>query len=532
MKRLYGTLFLILTVIFTGCFSDEGNYDYKDIQKITIKFKELITKTTVGETVEVDPILNIDIDETSPNHTFMWTLNGETRPEWNKRKFVYKVEEPLPESDLILNITDKRTDVVYSGLNTLQVIGIYTNDNSWMILSDKDGESLLSFLAVTELKEKVGSAQSFITKSQFIPDVYTSANDGVSLGKGPIALQERFRESTDYFETDKALGNVSVFQESGAVDLNGESFAKEIDIAQSFYGGHYPQGVSVRPGSYMYLTDVIADQDGKLYSRIKSSQYVFNSEYFLHTPLKVEGETEVLTKCIVSRGQYAYNRFCYAIIYDGKNKRLLSIKDNDAYTSIGKIEPILKYSPNLEQKGTVPLDDFTGYDMLYIKQGADNEGYGFHMILKNEAGELFDQYFVMKESTWGAPTLVKSVTISKINGLPSTPECIAIPNEHPRDYAFFSVGNTLYMLDIENITKESAKVYYTFDSKITCLNSDSYYSGPGHLAVGLEDGTFYVIGINEAKNVKTDEDKILYKSTEKVGKIVDIQYKNNRAFNY
>lgn len=531
MKRLYSILLLILAVTFTSCFSDEGNYDYKDIQKLTIKFEQDVINTSIDETVEIDPILNVNIDETSSNHTFTWTLDGRTRPEWNQKKFIWKVDELIPNGKLILTIKDKRYDIIYSNSISFNVIALYNNDDSWMILSDKDGESILSFLAVTEVEKKEGSEQYFITKSQFIPDAYSIANEGKSLGKGPIAIQERFRESVDV-QTDEVVGNVCIFQESGGVELNGTDFSKEMDIVQSFYGGQYPNGVSViKPGSYMHLIDILSDQEGRLYSRIKKVPTVFHSEYFLHTPLTVNGESEVLTQCTVSRGYYRYNRYGYAVLYDGKNKRLLAAVDGNEYTSLSKIEGMPEYADDIDVSKIIPLDNFSGYEMLYIKQCAirsnNSMDYAYHMILKNESGELFDQYFVSGKKTYATPRQIIKASLKKITGLPSTPECIAYPIYDPQQYAFFSVGSTLYMLDLLNMS--SVDVYYKFDSKITSLNADS--KSNVHLAVGLEDGTFYVLGILGAKNIK-EEDKILYKSTEKVGKIVDIQFKCNNVWNY
>lgn len=530
MKRLYNILLLIFAVTVTSCFSDKGNYDYKDIQRLTIKFKESAISTSMDETVEIDPILNFDIDETSPNHTFLWTIDGKTKPEWNKKKFVWKVDEMLPNSDILLTITDKKNGVIYTNRAPFRVIALYTNSYSWMILSDKGGESLLSFLAVTEIEsDREGSDQYFITKSQFIDDAYSIANGGEPLGRGPIAIQERFRDEVN--SDDEVVGNVCVFQESGGVELNGSDFSKDIDIAQSFYGGVYPQGASIRPGSYMHLIDVLSDQDGKLYSRVKKSAKVYHSEYFLPTPLTATGESEILSECVVTRGYYRYNRYGYAVIYDGKNKRMLTIKDGDEYNNLSKIEPIQDYAESVDVSKIVPLDDFTGYDILYIKECGSKSSYStdykYHMILKNDAGELFNQYFISGKKSYSAPRLIVGAALSKITGLPSTPECIAIPIYDPQEYAFFSIGSTLYMLDLLNM--ESVKVYYNFDAKITSLNADSRNNA--HLAVGLEDGTFYVLGIKGAKNIQ-NSDKLLYKSTEKVGKIVDIQYKSNDVWNY
>ena len=56
------------------------------------------------------------------------------------------------------------------------------------------------------------------------------------------------------------------------------------------------------------------------------------------------------------------------------------------------------------------------------------------------------------------------------------------------------------------------------------------------MAVGLENGEFYILFIREAKNV-AEEKKVLYPkgaypADQRVGRIVDIQYKQLDHWNY
>ncbi len=115
---------------------------------------------------------------------------------------------------------------------------------------------------------------------KFYDDVYVMANDG-KLGTGPIALQEHFRAQVDY---ETIIGNVCVFQESGAVDLSGESFEKQIDMVESFDGGVYPAGAIIYPGTFMDRVDVLADQKGRLYSRFRAVATVYNSSISCRPP--------------------------------------------------------------------------------------------------------------------------------------------------------------------------------------------------------------------------------------------------------
>ena len=137
------------------------------------------------------------------------------------------------------------------------------------------------------------------------------------------------------------------------------------------------------------------------------------------------------------------------------------------------------------------------------------------------------QQFILTKKYGADSPDIQSITKKEIKGLPGIPSVMAFPTYNPTEYAFFAIGKKLYIVDLVNMS--DAELYYEFDSDITAMDYGS--SSNIHLAVGLEDGSFFVLGANAAKNIK-DEHKLVYKAPEKVGKIVDIKYKNNSMWNY
>lgn len=550
MRKINILFWIVASVMATGCYKDLGNYDYKDIDRLEIKFETTKYYLTEGDELEVNPIYPEIVEQHPEYYEFSWNLDGETRPEWNTRNFKWTSDRLLDFVRLTVEVKDKRTDVVYMNYVNVSVNGIYTNEYSWMILSDAGGKSKLSFLSVTSLIDQdsedqpEGSDQYYYDGVHFITDVF----DG-ELGTGPIAIQEHWREAIDWNET--VIGNVCIFQESGAVDLEGSSFTKEIDMKDAFAGGQYPSANTILyPGSFIQNVDVVSDQDGRLYSRLKVSDKAYNSEYFLSTPMKVNGEDEALEDCIVCRGYYASNRIGVQAIYDRKNKRMLYLKDGDYGDAIGAsmIIPVtspVSTEPDPEdpdggivvaasESDFVPLEDHSGYELLYISQSAAaSEGwstcYSFNEILRHETDNkiYFQRFVTLKEN-------VSYIEKTEICGLPAIPSVIAFPmyNAEP-EYAFFAVGKQLYIVDFVN--KSAVELYYEFDSNISAMDFGS--KSNRHLAVGLEDGSFFVLGAI-AQNIK-DEHKLIYPRTAEDkavaktgGKIVDIKYKNNSMWNY
>lgn len=536
MKKIYIVFLLFAMVALSACYDDKGNYDYKDINELEISLEEKAGESArhviLGEVLEIKPKFNLEIDEKSTRYSFEWFVNDKTRPEWNQRNFSWEVDTLIKRGDVILEVTDHKYDVKYMKSIALFVSGIYDNNEggSWLILSDNGGKSQLSYFSNLEYDDDAAEFK----RVDFIHDVYSLVNDG-ELGRGPIAMQVHFREGVDW--KDEIIGNVCVFQESGAVDLSGESFAKEIDLVKAFDGGVYPDGVTaVYPGTFMDMLDVLMDQRGRLYSRLKASSEVYNSEYFLHTPLCFGKETEPLEQCQVARGFYRANRTGYALVYDGKNKRMLYINNPDSYDGIvgaGRITALPACGNNDKEEEIIPLNNMSGYELLSMKMyGPGYPNYGFLLVLREESTDkVFAQIVIMKGS--GGNPVIEEVKKYELTGLPAVPTCTTLPLSRP-EYAFFSVGREVYYFDLNN-PKEPVKLYKSFNAEITAMSAEAEYLD--HLAVGLENGEFYVLNIAGAKNLP-EEKRVLYPTEsvypegKKVGRIVDIQYKQQDHWNY
>lgn len=520
MKYVYVIFLAILSV---SCFEDKGNYDYDNIYELNVSFEKGMYSVTFGDTLRISADLGRTVAPDTSRYSYTWKIGDKVRPEWTTRHLEWYVDELIKNSDVTLEVKDNQTGVVYSTQARLNVIGIYENTYSWMILSDNGGKSQLSYFSSLEFDEE---KEEFV-KTKFYPDVYTSVNDG-ELGTGPIALQEHYREGVNWSET--IIGNVCVFQESGAVDLNGESFEKEIAMKDAFDG--YPEGVVLQPGTFMDWVDVLPDQNGQLYSRVKSVTTVYNSEYFLNIPLKCTGENETLEKCKVAYGYYRSNRTGYNFVYDGGNKRMLFVAnggcdwDSDI-AGAGKIEALPAKGPNDNKDEIIPLDDMSGYEVLDMMMfGYGYPYYGLLISLREESTNQIYLQFVKVEGSSGQPEIVE-IKRYKVSGLPAVPQVTTMPLSKP-EYVFFAVGQDVYYFSIDN-PMDPVVLYKHFELPVTELNAETEFGI--HMAAGLENGEFYLLNINGAKNI-TEEKRIVYQSDVKVGRIVDIQYKSMDHWNY
>ena len=123
------------------CIEDKGNYDYKNINELEITFEKPTYSVTFGESLSITPDFNLELPEESDRYTYNWYVNGNMRPEWNQRDFNWAVDTIFKDGKVVLEVTDTKYGITYMNRASLDVVGIFENNYSWMILSDVEGES-------------------------------------------------------------------------------------------------------------------------------------------------------------------------------------------------------------------------------------------------------------------------------------------------------------------------------------------------------------------------------------------------------
>lgn len=93
---------------------------------------------------------------------------------------------------------------------------------------------------------------------------------------------------------------------------------------------------------------------------------------------------------------------------------------------------------------------------------------------------------------------VSNVKVFDLNSLGGIPSSMVIPPYTASNYAFFAVGNVLYMLDKDT---QILSKYLEFDAPITAMDAENMMQNQ-YVAVGLENGEFHVVNIVNAKIVR------------------------------
>lgn len=536
MKTIYFLLIAILLGV-SGCYDDKGNYDYKSINEITVEFPDFYFEQVLGEKLIVEPKLSYSLgDSVGLNLAFEWMFADKVVG--NKRRLEWIMDTAV-QSDLVLRVKNLDNDLVSMASTTVRIGSIYTVNEGYLILSERDNKSLLTFAQLDYKTDENGEIVTDdngddIIEFRIVEDVYKREN-GEELGTNPLFVREH---NADIFPS---YGHVTVFQGGGigSVDLDGTSMKKDILLVDAFLGHAYPEDFHPVNAEFMNQVHLIQNHDGRIYSKIKETMELFQSGYYIHTPLMFENK-EIRVDQMVNtiRDQLREFTLIHSVgTPEEPENRFLMVHDlKDDWSGVnvaGKVVTLPEPKNNVWPQGFIPLTDLgdnklinVGY--MEINYSAQDAGYG--MLLKTATGEYVYQYFEIEREysgeqfsyvQEGSDEVLKHWSIKAPVPLE---DCVfwTIPSRS-NPYLFIAYGKDIYFLDVL-APQNGIRHYYTCKANVVVMNGRTY--GGKHLMVGLDDGSLLLLNVAGAKNLP-DKDKLLWESEPDVnlGKIVDLTLK-------
>ena len=537
MKIIYITFLFLVTFNFICCYDDKGNYEYKQINDIEISFPDYNFEQVIGETFKLYPKFTYKYKDTANlNLSYKWAIGERVIGE--NRQLVWQVDTN-EQVEIALYVTNIDDNMVYMGSTIVRPTSIYTWYNSYLVLSEKNGKSILSFVRYDEKENASGETiyDEFdrpVLVNQVYEDIYYNENKD-ELGSKPLFIQEHIAK---IFPSE---GHVIVFQEGGqgSVDLDGTSMKKDILLVESFSKGSYPADFHPTNAEMMTYTHLIENHDGKIYSKIKESYKLFQSGYYIHTPLMFENK-EIRAHIINS---VLANDKPYTLLHsigttENPENRLLLVHDlqfTDVNVS-GKVvalpEPTKGWPENFR-----PLTDLGNCQVINISQynTGNTKKPGYTMFLKNSDGSYQYQAFELDREYSGEKLSYPKKTIAgkEQEMLISFPITSPIPLEEcvfcniasrQNEYIFIAYGKDIYFLD-RTSPENGIRHYYTCKANVVDMDGREYYGE--QLFVGLDNGRVLLLNSNNAKNITTNAEKFRWESGPEVdlGKIVDVTLK-------
>ena len=539
MKIIYITFLFLVTFNFICCYDDKGNYEYKQVNDIEISFPDYNFEQVIGETFKLYPKFTYKYKDTANlNLSYKWAIGERVIGE--NRQLVWQVDTN-EQVEIALYVTNIDDNMVYMGSTIVRPTSIYTWYNSYLVLSEKNGKSILSFVRYDEKEDASGETiyDEFdrpVLVNQVYEDIYYNENKD-ELGSKPLFIQEHIAK---IFPSE---GHVIVFQEGGqgSVDLDGTSMKKDILLVESFSKGSYPADFHPTNAEMMTYTHLIENHDGKIYSKIKESYKLFQSGYYIHTPLMFENK-EIRAHIINS---VLANDKPYTLLHsigttENPENRLLLVQDLQySFTDVnvsGKVvalpEPTKGWPENFR-----PLTDLGNCQVINISQynTGNTKKPGYTMFLKNSDGSYQYQAFELEREYSGEKLSYPKKTIAgkEQEMLISFPITSPIPLEEcvfcniasrQNEYIFIAYGKDIYFLD-RTSPENGIRHYYTCKANVVDMDGREHYGE--QLFVGLDNGGVLLLNSNNAKNITTNAEKFRWESGPEVdlGKIVDVTLK-------
>lgn len=517
--KYYLILVLAVVIGISSCYDDKGNYDYKNLKKIEIEsFSDGTIYKTLRDTLRINPKFIYSTPDTVMNLEYTWTYIGKVIG--RERNLEYVIDT-MAKGYCSLKVEDKDNGVFFTQGVYLQISNKYQTDG-YVVLGEKDGKSKVSFLPLSLVY-----TDNILTGASctIVEDVYQLENKE-ELGRGPIKMHKHYCAVGNDLNDNQMM----VVQEEAQqlVDLNSKTFLKEVTGDQVFAGG-WPAGLKVTDVMFMRWCDLIRDEQGQLYSRIKSTDQLFHSEYFLPEPLKYEGQ--VMKNMHIIPGKIEPSKLC--LLYDGSNQRFLAFMDvnSDAEQARGKVVALTEaMTENGEYPAEfVPLENFGDYRFVFA--GYVNPDYYTHIeyfVVLEKDGKFYQQEFLLERDFSTSELVIMNMKFREIPGGESVIDgntvFYVLPSENNGEYVLMATGNRLYLYD-RAAPENGIKLFYTFDGNITSMDSEIFRSTC--LGVGLDNGRFAIMKMINAKNLQTDKEKLFWITPEGIdlGNIKSVCYK-------
>lgn len=488
MKIKYLFCLFIGISLLQACYKDKGNYDYQDVNEVTITLpKTYFSKIPIGDPIRIEPTLTFKNPKDTSYFRYEWHLGEELVSTKRNLDITWPT---LGSTYGNFRVIDTLTRSKYTIKFEISQISPYLY--GWMVLYDKNGESEFCYIQETNDQYK-----SFI-------DFYQERNKE-SLGTNPVRMVEHYTPSRS---------EILILQKGGqgCVEIDGESLEKTVTTQQEFLNETLPTHFAPSNASYSGYINYIQNSDGKVFSRKDNPTSLHTSRY-TPLPLSDNGQELEITQIIQTVDSKTY----FILLFDKTNRRFVGVA-TQSETNGGKLTNLYRQT---YPENTIPLNNVGDNQLIYAAAQMEKTYLSdFTAIFKTPNGQYLLQEFQIEYIPVGAGLEVKSIPEAKITGDGLFRENSLFHLTKRRPYLFFTTGansDQLYYLDLATHKTHLYKDFKGTRIATICTNNNSNKMG-----VGLENGQFYIFDITDQWLGR--EIKQLY-FQDHLGKIVHSIYK-------
>jgi hypothetical protein len=451
MKKILFTLFI--AILFISCYNDKGNYNYHDINEVTIAGIGTTYKVTTGVTrLVIDPMITATMD--TANLEYEWRASIAYQQSWvigTSRILSYDVDLEPRTYDLYLRIKDKLTGVVTENKSSL-VVGTATSRGIMVLGENQSGEVQLDMLAM---------ATDTIHLKDLLKD------KGFPTMKNP----EEILHTGYYSNTKDKRIKIWLMTDDGAYSLDrttfknlNVNFESSLFMTNKFNTKFIP--IDVLPHIYDINGNAASGSSNR--AVVCSNGYLFNSslvlmggDYYQDPVNRTQAEPDVWLKCnrYVTYSLKAWNGLVW---YDEINNRFMKVGAYEFYSSLMTDVDTDPFPWN--QSGV-------GRTMVYAENTLDTEGgakNGNSFVLMTNKTD--GSYYIYKFYVTGNPLKRNCYTVKSIATDFGKASFYAFSSS--RTVVYYAVGSKLYAYDY-NIGNEKSFLLKDFGDPITMLKCDT-----------------------------------------------------------
>ena len=490
-----------ITFFVSACYKDKGNYDYIDVNKLTISDSTANNRLFLfhDDTLKLSP----KIDQTIPTDDFsyLWfvynnspnssyTLPRDTIARTKSLSHIIKSDIfVLGENyKLTYKVTDNKTGISSFILYDLTISNKY--GTGWLLLEDNGGKSDFSMVLPNNSAEH---------------NLYTLLNPGSTLGK-PVSITSSPFSVTD--DLSAANKRIYIQTENDAIELNNLTLTKKFDLGYLFFAK--PQVVKPSfvgwtgylSGTALYQRIGLAVNNGQIHTNMVGGfPGIKKWGEALPNP---EGKYDYDVAPFFA-GATIYSPTYINVTYDKKYKRFYSIGTN----------ALVAFSPSA---GT--HFDFNNVGLDFIALDSSNVTNQYNAVLKDGSTPYLLQFKTVAAT--GDPVVSVGKTVMNAPGIVNAK---SVAGSTLTPHIFYAVDNKLYKYETTSNTYEDAFTFASNES-ITVIDYQKFAPETGNqrLVVATWNGTesrFYYFDISNVGKLGTSYTNVFTGFK----KIVDIAYK-------
>ena len=325
MKRilLYTVLFLLLCCI-SSCLDDKNDFNYRQINELNGSIENMNGWYTVSveEDLYLKPTFKFTIDSIHPDVSYEWYLDGELL-DVKTPDYTFNAAK-TGKYEVTYSVVDNKTGVKFSKSAEITVRSPYLV--GWLILSEKDGKSALSFIKMRTVKRDDIDAEGNPVERDSIIFYDVEKYFRPDLGTEPKGLMEHIGVEYDFGFSDAVYDEIVVMQgKDNWVELNGNTMEHEVYTKEEF-GNDLPENFEPVEAAMTFSSKLIRDKNGFIYLHRKVLANDYHAGSYISVPLANSTKFKGLYQA-----HKLYNRNYYVIPACTEDNSLVGIWDAGRY---------------------------------------------------------------------------------------------------------------------------------------------------------------------------------------------------------